>query len=315
MGDEKRVWTIYCHTCTVTGKKYVGQTVKTTEARWVAHVWDASRGRGCAALSRAIRKYGGHAWIHEVLATVSSRAEANALEIEWIGRLGSRSPGGYNLSNGGGVLPHPPEIHAKMVARVRAAQAAIPTAVRSARAAKYWAAYTPEQWAQHRKKMVDGWRAASPEQKAEAVRKRQAVYTPERASEARRKVWASRSPEARSAIAKKIAASFTTERRREIALQHAAAMSPEQRSENSRKANAAQTPEQRSEKGRRWHALQTPEQKQKRREVCIENNRRFTPEQRAAAGRKSSKTRFRKRFLKEVERLRCAAIVDPGYGC
>lgn len=58
------VFTIYCHTCTVTGKKYVGQTRKTMGTRWTEHVSAAFSFVGCQALGRAIRKYGRDNWTH-----------------------------------------------------------------------------------------------------------------------------------------------------------------------------------------------------------------------------------------------------------
>jgi hypothetical protein len=33
-----RLWTIYCHTLNVDGRRYIGQTKTTREARWGAHV-------------------------------------------------------------------------------------------------------------------------------------------------------------------------------------------------------------------------------------------------------------------------------------
>ena len=97
---------IYRHTCTVTGKSYVGQTRKKVRVRWHQHVSAAltNSDHQCLALSRAIRKYGRKSFVCEVLAVANSQEEANKLEPFWIAASDSLSPNGYNLSYGGDVI-------------------------------------------------------------------------------------------------------------------------------------------------------------------------------------------------------------------
>ncbi len=90
---------IYCITNSVNGKRYVGQTIQSIEARWRAH--RSSHGR-CRALENAIRKYGAEAFSIEGIAIAESQSELDRLEQLWIERLDTVSPKGYNLRGGGG---------------------------------------------------------------------------------------------------------------------------------------------------------------------------------------------------------------------
>lgn len=144
-------YTIYCHTCRVTGKKYVGQTVGTVRQRWTGHVSEALNRRddGCEYFHRAIRKYGRDAFISAVLSVKRSRRAANEAEKEWIRKLCCRAPLGYNLDEGGGAGPRhpetrrkisetrarmPPEEKAALSARLSEAQRRTPPEVRKAKA-------------------------------------------------------------------------------------------------------------------------------------------------------------------------------------
>lgn len=144
-------YTIYCHTCRVTGKKYVGQTVVTVRQRWAGHVSEAlnKRDNGCEYFHRAIRKYGRDAFVSAVLSVKRSRRAANAAEKEWIRKLCCRAPLGYNLDEGGKAgARHPDtrrrikETWAKMskerreliAARVSISQRRTPPRLRSERA-------------------------------------------------------------------------------------------------------------------------------------------------------------------------------------
>ena len=106
----------YLLTNTVTGLRYVGKTTQTLEARWKRHVRDAVRQRR-VMLHRAILKYGAAAFVRETIGEYDTGAEALAGEIEWIARLGTKAPNGYNLTEGGdgarGLIPGP-ETRAKM---------------------------------------------------------------------------------------------------------------------------------------------------------------------------------------------------------
>lgn len=75
MGAPNR-FTIYCHTNTVNGKKYVGQTGSTLEKRWQQHLYEASLPRLRRLFLAAIHKYGPEVFAHEVLETVATESAA-----------------------------------------------------------------------------------------------------------------------------------------------------------------------------------------------------------------------------------------------
>ena len=113
MGRQRFV--IYCHTNRVNGKKYVGQTVQTMQARWHQHRAYALQGKTfCSAFYNAIRKHGPDAFEHEVLGAAFTQARANAVERKWIRELGSRAPDGYNIEIGGGFYERHPATIVKM---------------------------------------------------------------------------------------------------------------------------------------------------------------------------------------------------------
>lgn len=86
------------------GKKYVGITSRTLEARWKGHCANARRGSKLA-LHKAVRRYGEDAFKLDVLESVETWEKACEREKFWIAELGSKAPGGYNLTDGGdGVL-------------------------------------------------------------------------------------------------------------------------------------------------------------------------------------------------------------------
>lgn len=89
---------IYRLTNTVTGKVYVGQTVMQLRKRLNAHF----RSPNCRLLAFSLKKHGRQSFVLDTLATAYSRQELNALETEWIVRLGANvRTFGYNLSTGG----------------------------------------------------------------------------------------------------------------------------------------------------------------------------------------------------------------------
>lgn len=89
---------IYVVTNSANGKRYVGQTIQSIEARWRQHC--SLQGK-CRAIESAIRKYGAGAFSIEEIAVAESQSELDALERLWIARLNTVSPNGYNLSGGG----------------------------------------------------------------------------------------------------------------------------------------------------------------------------------------------------------------------
>lgn len=95
MNAEPHIYGIvYQALCIPSGKSYVGQTIRPLEVRWKAHRYTLE---GCRALKAAIRKYGAESFVLSVLDTATSQEDLNQKEAYWIDRLGTISPGGYNL--------------------------------------------------------------------------------------------------------------------------------------------------------------------------------------------------------------------------
>lgn len=103
-------WTIYCHTHTETGRRYIGLTKKTMVQRWNQHVFNAKskNGYGCFHFWNAIRKYGKDAFSHHLLEFGIPTLEiANEREEYWIVFYDSRNPEkGFNLARCGEHRPH-----------------------------------------------------------------------------------------------------------------------------------------------------------------------------------------------------------------
>lgn len=89
---------VYCHTNKINQKKYVGITRNIPERRW-------NNGRGYVNnkyFSRAIKKYGWHNFLHEILYTDLSKEQAEEIEIALIKEYDSANPEhGYNIELGG----------------------------------------------------------------------------------------------------------------------------------------------------------------------------------------------------------------------
>jgi group I intron endonuclease len=101
---------IYLVTNKVTGKQYVGLTKQIMQRRWRGHV-QAARYGVQTALYSAIRKYGDDAFLIEVIASCIDRSSSGIVESAAIVQFGTKSPQGYNLTDGGeGVRGLPREI-------------------------------------------------------------------------------------------------------------------------------------------------------------------------------------------------------------
>lgn len=90
-------FTIYMAECPH-GRRYVGCTSKTVEARWrqqesYVRQWP---GEGRAALGDAISKFGRDAFKLSVLAVVETAEDAAAVETLMIARYAAARPTGYN---------------------------------------------------------------------------------------------------------------------------------------------------------------------------------------------------------------------------
>lgn len=78
-------FTVYLHTNTVNGKRYVGITSRPMMKRWNSHL-SASK-KSDLFFHKAIRKYGPNPWLHESLEVVDTEGEASDAEQWWIGTL------------------------------------------------------------------------------------------------------------------------------------------------------------------------------------------------------------------------------------
>ena len=101
---------IYCITCLVNGKMYIGQTVQLLDNRWRRHVLSTQRGSD-HKFHRAIRKYGEENFTVEEVMTVSAptkeilKKKLDYVEMRLIKRFNTKIDG-YNSTDGvdGGLL-------------------------------------------------------------------------------------------------------------------------------------------------------------------------------------------------------------------
>lgn len=94
----ERTYIIYCYTCLITGKKYVGQTCQSLEKRAGKN---GSGYRHCVVFYVEIKKYGWENFSVEILEEGLTLEEANEREQYWIKKLGTLAPLGMNLVPGG----------------------------------------------------------------------------------------------------------------------------------------------------------------------------------------------------------------------
>lgn len=98
------------------GKGYVGITRHTAAERFLVHVRD-SKTSTWSAVHAAMRKYGPESFKLETLLEGDDWSELCAAERRLIAELGTKSPRGYNLTDGGeGVANLPAEVEARRVA-------------------------------------------------------------------------------------------------------------------------------------------------------------------------------------------------------
>jgi len=104
---------IYCLTCFVTGKKYIGQTTQASDKRWKQH--RNERNRKATHINRALVLHGVETFTLTVLDMADDQTELDLKEVYWIRLEGTLSPNGYNLNEGGlGGGKRSPETRAKM---------------------------------------------------------------------------------------------------------------------------------------------------------------------------------------------------------
>jgi group I intron endonuclease len=107
--SKKSYWAgiVYVITNKVNGKQYVGldTSCDPENHRWKCHINAAARGRSKYPLHRAIRKYGVKNFTAEIIQHCCTLKTLNAAERWWIKKLGTKTPNGYNLTDGGeGIL-------------------------------------------------------------------------------------------------------------------------------------------------------------------------------------------------------------------
>lgn len=83
------------------GKRYVGITARTIEARWKQHCGDARRKRWSSALHAAIRLYGESNFVVEQIGSCETWDQLCEMEKAAISTHDTFRPNGYNLTRGG----------------------------------------------------------------------------------------------------------------------------------------------------------------------------------------------------------------------
>ena len=120
---------IYLVTNKINGKQYVGQTAKQLWQRWRLH---KSNNSGCTALKAAISKYGKDNFSIEAIYESANKIEIESKEKEFIVKYNTKSPSGYNLTDGGeGTVNLPEEIRKRAAAKLKGNKNSV-GAVRSA---------------------------------------------------------------------------------------------------------------------------------------------------------------------------------------
>ena len=82
------------------GKSYIGITTKTAEERWKVHLMRVKEGRN-HAIQNAIRKYGEDNFSIKTLLYSNDWEYLQEMEKKCIVSYGTKSPSGYNLTDGG----------------------------------------------------------------------------------------------------------------------------------------------------------------------------------------------------------------------
>lgn len=106
---------IYKITNKLTNKSYIGQTKRTLENRFKAHLYEARTYKYNMYLHNSIRKYGDKVFIIDLIEECSADDVAER-ERYWIRSLNTLQPNGYNEHEGGkgGCLNASPELREKL---------------------------------------------------------------------------------------------------------------------------------------------------------------------------------------------------------
>lgn len=90
---------VYEITCTVNGKRYIGKTVRSAQARFRDHLSAAPKGK--TLFHKALAKYGKESFVLKVVADGLTEQQALSLEVGLIAEGNTKAPHGYNLTEGG----------------------------------------------------------------------------------------------------------------------------------------------------------------------------------------------------------------------
>jgi len=91
---------VYLITNLINGKRYVGQTTRSVEARWKSHTWACTLVKPTMPVTKAIKKYGKSNFKIEILQHCTSQEDTDAAEIHFATTLSTFVPKGYNLRAG-----------------------------------------------------------------------------------------------------------------------------------------------------------------------------------------------------------------------
>lgn len=92
---------IYKITNKINGFIYIGKTSKSLNKRWKEHVYKATKKQENYIFYNAIRKYGACNFTLEIIDFACSNKELSRKEIYWIKFYNSKTPNGYNMTDGG----------------------------------------------------------------------------------------------------------------------------------------------------------------------------------------------------------------------
>jgi group I intron endonuclease len=91
---------VYLVTNKTNEKQYIGQTVKTLQARWKKHLNSVDAGSSYY-FHKAIRKHGKENFCKVVLHVCETKEEMDFVEMFYIVLLNTKAPNGYNSTAGG----------------------------------------------------------------------------------------------------------------------------------------------------------------------------------------------------------------------
>lgn len=173
------------------GKCYVGRTKRTAENRFRGHVQSAERGSRCA-VHAAIRKYGPASIKIVPLAQDVSWADSAQVEIQYIEKLGTVTPTGYNMTRGGeGVVDPTGQVAAKISRALQGHPVNDRTRQQVSRAARRkWAEASPKEREKLRARMATI--ATDPRTRAALAKKLGSSQTRAKMSESAKARWAKR---------------------------------------------------------------------------------------------------------------------------